>query len=277
MYSTIIDSVSLQDNLEASDWVIVDSRYVLTDKEAGYRAYLDGHIPGAVYADLETDLSAPQGAAGRHPLPDASRMTAVFSGLGIGPEAQVVVYDDACGSIAARLWWMLHFMGHEAAAVLDGGWQEWTAQGGPVEGGARRNTPAVFRGAPRQDWLTLVEEVPAVARLIDARAPERYRGEHEPFDPVAGHIPGAVNYHWQRNLDEQGRFRPEAELRRDWLALLDGCPAGKAACYCGSGVTACHNLLAAARAGLPLPRLYAGSWSEWCQDPERPVATGAQP
>lgn len=277
MYSTLIDAASLQENLDAADWVIVDSRYALADKTAGYRAYLDAHIPGAVYADLETDLSAPPGAAGRHPLPDASRMTAVFSGLGIGTGTQVVIYDDAGGSIAARLWWMLHFLGHEAAAVLDGGWQAWAAHGGPVENGARRNTPAVFRGTPRQDRLLSAEEVPAAAALIDARAPQRYRGEHEPIDPVAGHIPGALNYHWQRNLDAQGRFRPAAELRQEWLALLAGRPAGAAACYCGSGVTACHNLLAAARAGLPLPRLYAGSWSEWCRDPARPVVTGAQP
>lgn len=276
MLTTLIDCRELQRNLDNPHWVVVDARYDLADKTAGRREYLAGHIPGAVYADLETDLSAPAGPAGRHPLPEPASMRAVFSSLGIAPGRQVVVYDDAFGSLAARLWWMLRYLGHESVAVLDGGWREWLRQDLARESGKRHNTPATFRGEPRGEWLLTVDAVPGAARLIDSRAPGRYRGENESIDPVAGHIPGAVNYHWQRNLDENGHFRPVPELRHDLLEIFAGVPAQAAAFYCGSGVTACHNLLAAAHAGLPAPRLYAGSWSEWCRDPLRGIATGTE-
>lgn len=279
MYATLIDCRSLKASLGREDWVVVDTRFDLADKTAGYRAYLEGHIPGAVYADLEKDLSGPVGAAtGRHPVPDAAQLTEVFSRLGIGPDTQVVAYDDAGGSIAARLWWLLRYLGHDAAAVLDGGWGEWLGQGLAAESGQPPGRPAAaFQGRPRHAWLVTAATVPAAARLIDSREPARYSGEREPIDPVAGHIPGAVNYFWKRNLDENGRFRPAEEIRRDLLAVLAGAPVEEAVFYCGSGVTACHNLLAAARAGLPAPRLYGGSWSEWCRDPRRPVAVSASP
>lgn len=278
MFTTLIDCRSLKASLDREDWVIVDTRFDLADKTAGYRAYLEGHIPGAVYADLEKDLSGPVGrSTGRHPVPDPARLDEVFSRLGIGPGMQVVAYDDAGGSIAARLWWLLRYLGHEAVAVLDGGWGDWLGQGFATESGQGPDRPpAAFQGRPRDAWLVTAVEVPDAVLLLDSREPDRYRGDREPIDPVAGHIPGAVNYYWRRNLNGHGRFRPAAEIRRDLLASLAEVPAEEAVFYCGSGVTACHNLLAAAWAGLPPPRLYAGSWSEWCRDPHRPVAVSAR-
>ena len=277
MFTTLIDCRSLQAALGRPDWVIIDARYNLSDKPAGRRAYCAGHIPGAVYVDLETDLSGPTGpTTGRHPLPDAGSMRALFSRLGVGPDVQVVVYDDASGGIAARLWWMLRFMCHDGVAVLDGGWQEWNRLGLDTESVERQSSPTTFHGESRESWQVTAAAIPAVARLIDSREPGRYRGESEPIDPVAGHIPGAVNYCWKRNLDQSGCFRTAAAIRHDMLELLAGTPAAEAAFYCGSGVTACHNILAAAYAGLPLPRLYVGSWSEWCRMPGQPVATGEQ-
>lgn len=277
IFTTLIDCHSLHEALDRPDWVIFDARYNLSDKKSGRRAYSAAHIPGAVYVDLETDLSAPVGpSTGRHPLPGPAIMQALFSRLGVGPDVQVVVYDDASGGIAARLWWMLRYMGHDSVAVLDGGWQEWNRLGLIMENVKRQGRPATFQGKPRESWQIRAATVPAVARLIDSREPARYRGETEPIDPVAGHIPGAVNYCWKRNLDESGRFRPAAAIRQDMLELLAGTPPEEAAFYCGSGVTACQNILAAAYAGLPLPLLYAGSWSEWCRMPGQPVATGGQ-
>lgn len=275
MYETLISSGTLNNRLSEPDVIVVDCRFDLMEPATGRRRYLEGHIPGAVYADLETDLSGPAGpGTGRHPLPDAERMKQVFSGLGIGNDSQVVVYDDMSGAFAARLWWMLRYMGHAACAVLDGGWQDWLAHGFAVEEGNVQPRPAGFRGAPRADRLLETGEISSLSCLVDARDPVRYRGENEPLDPVAGHIPGAVNYFWQRNLDGNGCFREPDDLRRDILSVLGETPAEEAGVYCGSGVTACHNLLAAVHAGLAMPRLYAGSWSQWCADPGRPVETG---
>jgi thiosulfate/3-mercaptopyruvate sulfurtransferase len=201
-------------------------------------------------------------------------MVSLFSGLGIGAGTQVVTYDAAYGSIAARLWWMLQYMGHRAAAVLDGGWQAWSNNRLPVEQKLRVNRHNDFIGKPETDWLVSVAEVPAAQLLIDAREPERYRGEVEPIDPVAGHIPGAVNHYWKLNLTENGSFHTSAKIREALTRMLAGTEPGKAVFYCGSGVTACHNLLAVRHAGLAMPRLYAGSWSEWCRDVSRPVARG---
>jgi thiosulfate/3-mercaptopyruvate sulfurtransferase len=191
-------------------------------------------------------------------------MTQVFGRLGIGPETQVAIYDDTSGHYAARLWWMLRFMGHEAAALLDGGWPAWLAAGLPVETGAGR-TPAerLFEGAPRPAMIAQMDEIPTAPLLVDARAPERYRGEVEPIDPVAGHIPGAVNRPYAANWTSAGRWRPQEELLAAFAGLLGDTPPEEAVFYCGSGVSACVNLIALARAGLPLGRLYVGSWSEW--------------
>lgn len=275
MVNTLVDTETLNAHLDDANWRIIDCRFDLARPAVGYEAWLQGHIPGAVYAHLEEDLSGPPLTdCGRHPLPSADALTETFSRLGIGPVTQVVAYDAAGGSMAARLWWLLRYMGHERVAVLDGGWPAWQAAGMPQDPGEERCEPAEFEGSPRHEWLVTLADVGKAALLIDSRDPARYRGEVEPIDPVAGHVPGAINRNWQDNLDEQGRFLPPEELRQGLLATLAGTPPPEAVFYCGSGVTACHNLLAAAHAGLPEPKLYAGSWSEWCSDPGRPVATG---
>jgi thiosulfate/3-mercaptopyruvate sulfurtransferase len=283
-YTTLITTFELANNLTNRDWVVVDSRFSLDDHERGERAYQAEHIPGAIYAHLERDLSGPiiAGKTGRHPLPDPDRFAATLSGWGIGPATQVVVYDDGNGSVAARLWWMLRWMGHDAVAVLDGGWAEWKREGRPTRLGVETREPGRFVAHPRPELVAPLEEVIALAgaadhRLIDARSSERYRGEVEPIDAKAGHIPGAVSGPFAGNLGSDGRFRSSAELRQRFVSLLGETPAEQTVVYCGSGVTAAHNLLALAHAGLGDARLYPGSWSEWITDPERPIATGDEP
>lgn len=262
--------------------VVLDAGFDLADPQAGRRDFEAGHIPGAQHADLDADLCGTKtGRNGRHPLPDREAFAATVGRWGIGAHTPVVVYDRQGGAFAARLWWMLRWMGHADVRVLDGAWAAWLAAGGRVETGgapARHGTPPYPPGAPR------VATLPAEAllahlgdtglRLIDARTPERFRGESEPIDPVAGHIPGAVNRCFKDNLGPDGRFKPAAQLREEFTALLDGRPAQAAVHQCGSGVTACHNLLAMEAAGLAGSALYPGSWSEWCADPARPVARG---
>ena len=277
MYDTLISIEELTLHPENPDWVIVDCRFDLSDKEAGYREYRKGHIPGAVYADLEEDLSdMSREKAGRHPLPPPDAMEVLFSRLGINTGNQVIVYDTASGAFAARLWWMLRFMGHRSVAVLDGGWQRWIGTGQEIQTTENTNPPGQFRGEPEFGWLVASSEVLQAERLIDSREPARYQGENEPVDPIAGHIPGALNYFWKNNLDEDGCFLPASEIRAKLLEKYGGTAPDKVVFYCGSGVTACHNLLAATYAGLQPPRLYAGSWSEWCTVPERPVAIGGE-
>lgn len=277
-FTTLISPETLAQNLDDSAWVVVDCRFSLADTEAGRRVYRQAHIPGAVYAHLDEDLSGPPATDhGRHPLPTPEALRALFGRLGIDREKQVVAYDDVGGIVAARLWWLLRYMGHDAAAVLDGGWVAWQDAGYPTVDGVEENEPASFDGEPRREWLVLAEEVErgAGGRLIDARATERFRGEEEPLDPVAGRIPGAANYPYGRNLDEDGRFLSPEQLRDQLEAVLEEAEAEEAVHYCGSGVSACLNLLAQAHAGLPLGRLYAGSWSDWISDPERPVVTSS--
>jgi len=276
--TTLMDAGTLHGRLHDPDLVIVDARFNLFDVEEGRAAYLDAHIPGAVYVHLDEDLSGPPLTdAGRHPLPSPEALEALFSRLGIGADSQVVAYDQRDGMVAARLWWMLRYMGHAAVAVLDGGWKAWTEAGYATAGGEESRAASVFKGSPAKDRLTTVDQVSDAPRLVDCRDPRRYRGEEEPLDPVAGHIPGAVNRFHRENLDAQGRFLPPAELAEAFTALLAGTPATDAVYYCGSGVTACHDLLAASHAGLGEGRLYVGSWSEWCSDDGRPVATGPDP
>lgn len=275
MFTTIIDIRRLNRHLRDPAWVVVDCRHDLREENAGHRAYLEAHIPGAVFADLNRDLSdLSVTGRGRHPVPEPGRLANVFTALGISNNVQVVVYDGSYGSIAARLWWLLRYMGHTRVCVLDGGWQAWTGANLPVESTENRNTKLVFHGHPRTEILTASEEVMSASRLVDAREPARYRGEQEPLDPVAGHIPGAVNHYWMNNLDGNGRFLPRHRLREIYQDLYAGTPPGQVVCYCGSGVTACHNILATVHAGFPGPKLYAGSWSEWCSIAGRPVATG---
>jgi thiosulfate/3-mercaptopyruvate sulfurtransferase len=263
-YTTVIDAATLAAHLDDPDWAIIDCRFDLADTGRGEAAYRAGHILGALYAHLDRDLSsAPVTDRGRHPLPSPAAMTRLFGRLGIGGRTQVVAYDDSSGHTAARLWWMLRYMGHEAAAVLDGGWAGWTAEGRPTRPGTETRPPALFVGEPRPDRLVTIDAVPGLPLLVDSRAPERYRGEVEPFDPVAGHIPGALNRPYDANWSADGRWQPPEELAGAFGRLLGGTPAAESTFYCGSGVSACVNLLAMVHAGLPEGRLYVGSWSEW--------------
>lgn len=279
MYSTVVDVATVAAHLVDDNWRVVDCRFVLADVTAGRRAWLDGHIPGAVFADLEEDLSGETGPrTSRHPLPDAAQVVAVMSWLGIDADVQVVPYDDVGGGFAARLWWLLRYYGHEAVAVLDGGIQAWTAAGHGLVSGEETATPRRFVGAPHPGWVVDGDAVAAMdttARaLVDSRDAARYRGEVEPLDPVAGRIPGARNRPWQANLGEDGRLKPAETIAAEMAALLDGAAPGEAVFYCGSGVTGAFNVLNAMYAGLPQPKLYAGSYSEWSRTPGRPIAQG---
>jgi len=256
---------------------VVDCRFVLSDPDAGRRAYAAGHLPGAVYAHLDEDLAGPVGPhTGRHPLPDPTAFAERLGAWGITPDTLVVAYDDASGAVASRLWWLLGWAGHRRRQVLDGGIDAWQAAGGRLS--TEMPTPAAAPAYPVRPDPARVAETPAViaalaegAPLIDARARERFLGRQEPIDPVAGHIPGSINHPFSANLDGEGLFLPANELAARLAALGIGQGAG-AVSLCGSGVTACHTILAAAIAGLPEPRLYPGSWSEWIRDPRRPVA-----
>jgi thiosulfate/3-mercaptopyruvate sulfurtransferase len=284
-FQTLIDVHALQKLLGEPRLAVVDCRFDLMNPEAGRQAYSRAHIPGARYADLNRDLSAPIGAhTGRHPLPSPDAFAAWLGAIGIGDDTQVVAYDEANGSIAARLWWMLRWLGHDAVAVLDGGFKAWTDHSGALQAGDA-GPPAAGREArhftPRVDLSSVVNttELENALRdrkslLVDARAPERYAGTVEPIDPVAGHIPGAVNRPYTASLGADGRFLPAAELKRRWAENLPGANFTNLVAMCGSGVTACHNLLSLEVAGLRGGKLYAGSWSEWIRDPRRPVARG---
>ena len=276
-YSTLIDPATLANHLDDPQWAVVDCRFVLADPDWGSREYLARHIPGAMYAHLERDLSgAVSGTNGRHPLPAPDALARTFGVLGITDGVQVVAYDQDNAQFASRLWWLLRWMGHENVAVLDGGFAKWIGEQRPTSTEREARPGRVFSGTPRASMIADVEEVARMSahesgRLIDARAPERYRGEIEPIDRVPGHIPGAVNDHFMQNVDDRGTFRPPAELRARLAAALGTVKAGEAVWYCGSGVTACHSLLALEVAGLTGARLYPGSWSEWSSDPSRPV------
>ena len=279
-FTTLVDAATLAAHLDDPLWQVVDVRHQLADPGYGERAYAAGHIPGAVFLHCDRDLSGPQnGRNGRHPLPDPAVLAARLGAVGIGPATQVVVYDDAQGMIAGRLWWLLRWLGHDRVAVLDGGLQAWQAASGIVTDVEPTLQPVTFplrqgcRPVAADDLLERLES--PQLHLVDARAAERFRGDVEPLDPVAGHIPGAVNRFFGLNLQADGRFKPAAELRAEWLGVLAGAAPEDVVHQCGSGVSACHNLLAMEVAGLPGSCLYAGSWSEWCADPGRPVARGA--
>lgn len=278
-YTTLIDASTLAAHLTDPHLIVVDCRFDLARLEWGEAAYAEGHVPSAVYAHLDRDLSGKKtGTNGRHPLPAPDALAATFSRLGIDGSAQVVAYDQDNGMYASRLWWLLRWMGHGAVAVLDGGLAAWTAAGGAVVAGVEPHAPTAFSGAPNPSFTVDANGVAALAadadaRVVDARAPERYRGDVEPIDPVAGHIPGALNHPFQRNLID-GRFRTADDLRAEFEGLVGGVAPDRVVSYCGSGVTGCHNLLALEHAGLKGARLYPGSWSEWVADPSRPVAKG---
>jgi thiosulfate/3-mercaptopyruvate sulfurtransferase len=283
MYTTLITASELAGRIDDPKVVIVDCRHDLTNLAAGRDGYTIGHIPNAVFADMETALSGAKVGAdgrfrGRHPLPERAALLETLRGWGIDDDTQVVAYDAGGGMFAARLWWLLRWLGHPAVAVLDGGLAAWQSLALPMT----TALPARPRGSIG-DHASLVSTVAAedvLANLasrqltvVDARAPDRFRGENETIDPVGGHIPGAKNRFFKDNLQADGRFKDAGQLKADFAALVAD-PA-KAVMQCGSGVTACHNLLALEVAGLPGAALYPGSWSEWCFDPARPVATGA--
>jgi thiosulfate/3-mercaptopyruvate sulfurtransferase len=258
------------------DVSLLDVRYRLGGTGGGPAEHAAGHVPGAVYVDLDDALADPPGERGRHPLPDPERFAAAMRRAGVSGSRPVVVYDDWAGRAAARAWWLLRHHGHPDVRVLDGGWSAWQAAGGAVETGAgAAPVPGDFEPGTGDLRAVTAAEVPEVGVLVDARAPERYRGEVEPIDPVAGHVPGAVNVPTDANLDAGGRFLPAGQLRAVYAGV--GATAGAdVAAYCGSGVTAAHDVLAMELAGVEAA-LYAGSWSEWVADPGRPVARGPHP
>ncbi|HUA88930.1 MAG TPA: sulfurtransferase [Steroidobacteraceae bacterium] len=285
MPNTLIEPRELSAHLDDADWVIIDCRFDLARPAWGAGAFAAGHVPNAQYADLDGDLSGPTGAGtGRHPLPAVAELAATFGRLGIDEHAQVVAYDQGSGVFAARLWWLLRWLGHERVAVLDGGLAAWERAGLPL---STREVPrAVRRFQPR---AALAEPVSSAeveqlvasgalrrgdSQLVDARAADRFAGENETLDAVAGHVPGARNHPFAGNLGADGRFLAPRELHERWQRTLGGQGAARVIAMCGSGVTACHNLLALEVAGLSGARLYAGSWSEWIRDPARAIARG---
>lgn len=277
MYQTLVPVETVEQHLDDRGWLVFDCRFQLDDPAWGEQEYRRSHLPGAVYAHLDRDLAAPRRAdTGRHPLPDPDAFARWLGRCGVGAGTQVVAYDQAGGAFAARLWWLLRWLGHSAGAVMDGGWAAWSAAGFPVTDAPAQPSPAAFEARARDElWLTSDQLERALhdrrARIIDARGAARFRGESEPIDPVAGHLPGAVNLPFTENLDEQGRFLDAAALKQRFESAIADAPDTTVVHMCGSGVTACHNLLAMEAAGLTGSKLYAGSWSEWITDPRRAV------
>jgi thiosulfate/3-mercaptopyruvate sulfurtransferase len=307
MYTTLIEPEELAASLSSQSadsdsngpWAVFDCRFDLARPDWGASAYTAGHVPGAIYADLDRDLSGPVTAtSGRHPLPAPERLAETLGRWGIDDTVQVVAYDQGNSAFAARLWWLLRWAGHRQVAVLNGGFAAWQQAGLPTETTAGARQARIFVARPGAAGVVSTAELERILAageldtgrpggsagaasaktsvLVDARGADRFAGENETIDPVAGHIPGARNHPFLRNVDSRGRFLPAGELRERWRATLGNAPTTQAIAMCGSGVTACHNLLALEIAGLPGARLYAGSWSEWIRDRDRPVAPGAQ-
>jgi thiosulfate/3-mercaptopyruvate sulfurtransferase len=280
-FTTLIDAATLAEQLERDDLVIFDCRFDLANVHWGEAQFAAAHLPGAQYLHLDRDLSsAITPASGRHPLPDPDVFARRLGALGVDADCQLVAYDQGNGGHAARLWWLARWIGVARVAVLDGGFAAWRAAGLPVDAGARHRAPRTLTARLRPDSWVTGEQLDALRNrpgtlLVDARGAERFAGRNETIDPVAGHVPGARNRPFLDNLGADGRFLPADELRRRWTTLLGALPASAVISMCGSGVTACHNVLALEHAGLPGARLYAGSWSEWIRDPRHPVATGS--
>jgi thiosulfate/3-mercaptopyruvate sulfurtransferase len=281
MHATIVEPADLV--LCSPGWVVIDCRFDLAHPQWGSEAYAAGHLPCAVYAHLDHDLSGPvTPGSGRHPLPEIGAVVRALSSWGIDDGVQVVAYDQGNGAYASRLWWLLRWLGHRNVAVLNGGFAAWQKAGLAISTEVPTLELRQFVARPQRSevvstdelakWVAQGELADGAQTLLDARGADRFAGENETIDPVAGHIPGARSAPFARNLDEQGRFLPPAALRERWNEILRGQPPSKVILMCGSGVTACHNLLALEMAGLPGARLYAGSWSEWIRDASRPVA-----
>ncbi|MGD8566814.1 MAG: sulfurtransferase [Gammaproteobacteria bacterium] len=276
-YSSVISSDILYQHLDDHDWRIIDCRFNLQAPDQGRGQYAIEHIPNALYAHLDEDLSSPvTETSGRHPLPDIEKLKAKLGEWGINAQTQVLAYDDAGGSYAARLWWLLHWLGHTKVAVLDGGFSIWKKQGLPTTAERPCVSPTVFTGEPNNEMLISTDELQRQLKhytvcLIDVRDPERFTGKQEPIDKVAGHIPGANNIPWKHNIDGNSLFLPKGQLYDQYKALLQTRPANEITFMCGSGVTACHSLVVLAYLGISGAKLYAGSWSEWIRDPARPI------
>jgi thiosulfate/3-mercaptopyruvate sulfurtransferase len=277
MHATLISAADLAAHIDDPHWVVVDCRHDLMNLAAGRAAYNAGHLPGALFADMESQLSGAKYDEhgvfrGRHPLPEQKALLDTLRNWGINNDSQVVAVDAHGGMYAARLWFLLRWVGHEAVAVLDGGMQAWEALGKPLDTSLPSPSAGAITLRPALVGTVDANQVLVHGNIVDARAPDRFRGENETMDPVGGHIPGAKNRFFKDNLAADGRFKDAAQLRAE-LAPVVG-DAASAVMQCGSGVTACHNLLALEVAGMPGARLYPGSWSEWVADPARPVATG---
>ena len=282
-YTTLISAANLLHNAQEPNWIIVDCRHDLAAPDAGRAAYAAGHIPGAHFAHLDQDLSGTRQAAdgtfkGRHPLPEQDALIVTLRNLGINDDTQVVAYDAHGGMFAARLWWLLRSIGHASVAVLDGGLAMWQAEGQALSTDVPAPTVGNISARPslvsQVDAHDVLNNLTSQQRIVvDARAPDRFRGENETIDPIGGHIPGAKNRFFKDNLQADGRFKPGHQLHEEFNNIISA--SQNAIMQCGSGVTACHNLLALEIAGLHGAALYPGSWSEWCADTSRPVATGA--
>ncbi|MGI9235344.1 MAG: sulfurtransferase [Woeseiaceae bacterium] len=279
--SNLIDTGDLAACLESPDVRIVDCRFDLGDANAGRRAYEEGHIRGAVFADLDVDLASPiRPDTGRHPLPDVDGFAATLGRMGIDERSDVIVYDAGPGALAARAWWLLRWLGHDKVRLLNGGFQQWLKDGNAIDAGDQRATPRKFSARPRSDRIITTAELAdsshsiETMNLVDARDTARFKGDEEPIDTVAGHIPGALNVPFPESLDDNGLWRTPEELESLWAAVLGEDRHTAWISMCGSGVTACHLAISALEAGYREPRLYVGSWSEWIRDPTRAIGRG---
>lgn len=276
-FKDFIETSDLANHLEDPGWIIFDCRFNLADPSWGEREYSMSHIPGAIYAHLDRHLSGPVTPhTGRHPLPEPNRFVQQLSTWGVDSQKQVVVYDSLSGEFAARLWWLLNYYGHSQVAVLNGGFTQWEAEGRPTRSGIEKSRPSTFIPTLHPELLVTTREVERIHQdpeylLIDARAPARFAGREEPIDPVAGHIPGAVNRFHGNNLSPDGTILSPEVLMQEFRHLIGNRQPQNVIVYCGSGVTSCHHVLAMYRAGIGFPRLYAGSWSEWIRDPSHPI------
>ncbi|WP_372364537.1 sulfurtransferase [Candidatus Uabimicrobium sp. HlEnr_7] len=277
MYTTLIDIEELQEKYCKDSWVIIDCRFYLKNEQLGYENYLQSHIPGAVYANLNIDLSGITTLkSGRHPLPNMQDFCTTLGLWGIDQTKQVVVYDDNGGAISSRLWWMLRYLQHQQVAVLNGGWTHWQQKKYSVESGLQKNKKTEFVGKPKKQKKLSLQEVVNNRHhyvLVDSRSTKRYNGEQEPIDPIAGHIPGAINYCHENNVDAEKIFLSQQQLHKNFGCLLNNTSPEKVVFYCGSGVTACRNILAMEHIGKKGAKLFVGSWSEWCRNSELPIAT----
>ena len=283
MLTAIVSTAELERHLEDPDWLVLDCQHDLIDHAFGRAAYAREHLPGAHFVSMEDDMAGPKtGRNGRHPLPSVEHLERVFSRLGVASGRQVIAYDSSQNNYAGRVWWTLRYLGHPAVAVLDGGLGKWKAEGRALTATVPVATAATFRARPAPDMQVSAADILAGIgtpglQVVDARAAERYSGEKETIDPVGGHIPGALLRFWKENVNPDGTYKSAGALRAEFNQLLGERPPAQVVHQCGSGVSACNNLIAMEVAGLSGAKLYVGSWSEWCADPARPVATGMTP